>query len=215
MYLRKLRTLALAGITTWLVAGCGGGYGREDLYVSVYFPSTAVSLFNPSHLVGQQSGFDGHEAHCGLTSGQMAPGMRLDWDCTINGTPTAPGTYSFNFVISAEDTEGEVHSSDSVTVIAPGVTYTRPTRRVGVASSDAPIVTGSWTAPPASLQPAWSYAVASGSLAPGLTLDPTSGVIAGAPTAGGSYVAEIKATLTTTAGSYSPPNVSYTTSVSL
>jgi len=214
MFPKKLLALSMAGSAVLLVAGCGGGYDKETLYVSVYFPTASISLYNTSTIVGQQSGFDGHDAHCGMTSGQMAPGMHLNWDCTITGTPTAAGSYYFNYVISAEDTEGEVSSSGSVNVIAPGVSYSRPAMKVGTAASDAPTITGGWKTPAASAVPTWSYALAGGTLASGLALNPTTGVVSGTPTIAGNYSAQIKATLTTTFGSYSPANVNYVTTVS-
>ncbi|MEP6874983.1 MAG: putative Ig domain-containing protein [Burkholderiales bacterium] len=209
---RSSRTLALACVAT-LVAGCGG-VGQDTLEISVRYPSTPLNLFSPTTVQPILDGFDDHDAHCGLTSGQMAPGMRLTDDCTITGTPTTAGFYSFSFVITAEQAEGSVGSSSSITVRGPTVAYavhTSPALALGQAVSDAPQVTG-WTPPPSGAT--WSYQLASGALPPGITLNATTGVVSGNPTAAGSHVAQIQSTVTTAAGSYSPSVSAYVANVS-
>src|SRR5690349_18062927 len=128
--MRHHQTLALA-CALMLVGGCGGG--QEKLYVSVRWSNTSVNLYTPTTLQPTLSGFDGHEARCGLTSDTLPPGMGLNRDCTISGTPSKTGGYSFNFDVSAEDAEGTVSSSGYISVQGPTAFYLTQSARVGVA----------------------------------------------------------------------------------
>ena len=209
--MRLHHALAMACAVT-VASGCGGG--QDKLYVSVTWSDTTVDLYTPTTLQPTLSGFDGHDARCGLTSDTLPPGMGLNRDCTISGTPSKTGGYSFTYDVSAEDAEGTVSGTGYITVQGPTAFYSAQSAKVGVAASRAPQFNAGWTAPPASLNPVWTWSVASGTLPPGLTLNTSTGVIAGTPTTAGTYSASIHSVLQVGLSSYTLPNTSYTQTVS-
>ncbi len=77
-----------------------------------------------------------------------------------------------------------------VAVFAPPPTFTADTPP-GYAPQGQPY-TYTYTAQTPAGQPAATFAVASGSLPPGLTLDPTTGVLSGTPTAGGAWTFQVQ-----------------------
>lgn len=131
-----------------------------------------------------------------VQSGALPGGITLDGTTgTLSGTPAAIGT--FNFTIRANypgpqfaDKAFSITISLGPPVITSGATAAASA--VGVVFPGYSIVA---TNPPIS-----SYALQSGSLPPGLTLNTTSGVVSGTPTsaAGSPYVANFTATNSTT-----------------
>jgi hypothetical protein len=111
----------------------------------------------------------------------------------ITGTPTTPGSYPFRlFAVGGDESVSYFGFRDYVIVIESGVTVvtaTLPAATVGVAYS-------------AQLQtnrneplevPVWQ--VVSGSLPPGLTLTPSTGLISGTPTQGGTFNFSVQVTI--------------------
>jgi hypothetical protein len=110
--------------------------------------------------------------------------------CTVSGTPTTAGSYSF--ILLYQDTSGAngISSSYTVTVAAGSAlsiaTATLPTPVITKAYSQT-VQTSGGTAPV-------TFAVSAGSLPAGLSLSPSTGVISGTPTTAGAYSFTIKAT---------------------
>jgi len=208
--MRHHHALAVASVAcaSLLASGCGGA-GEDTLYVSVSWNDTTVDLYTPTTLQPTLNGFDGHEARCGLTSDTLPPGMGLNRDCTISGTPSKTGGYSFTFDVSAEDTRGTVSSSGYINVQGPSAFYAAQSAKVGIALNQAPQFNGGWTAPPASLNPVWTWSVVNGTLPPGLALNASTGAIAGTPTSAGTYSASIRGVLQVGVTSYTMPNTTY------
>ncbi len=124
-------------------------------------------------------------------TGTLPAGLTLSNAGVLAGTPTAGGT--FNFTVSATDSStgsGPYTSSQaySMTIAASTIAVapsTLPTAAIGEAFSET--ITASGGIAP------YSYSVTSGTLPAGLTLS-TAGVIAGTPTAGGTFNFTVSAT---------------------
>lgn len=127
-----------------------------------------------------------------LSAGALPPGLALDSATgVISGTPTLAGT--FNFVITATDANTCTGSKGFSIAVAdigcPVIDLTPATLPDGVVNSpyNQTVVATGGTAP-------YTYAVSSGALPDGLSLDSATGVISGTPTTGGSFDFTIMAT---------------------
>ncbi len=118
-----------------------------------------------------------------IISGSLPPGINLDTDGVVSGTPTATGT--FNFVAQVVDSQVPVKAQNTYTgiiIVNPVLTLapaTLPNGLVGVAYSA--MITASNGLPP------YSYAIAFGQLPDGLSIDPGTGAITGTPTNAGVF----------------------------
>ncbi|MBK5570336.1 putative Ig domain-containing protein [Ensifer sp. SSB1] len=137
-----------------------------------------------------------------VTSGALPAGLNLDPSTgAVSGTPTVAALGTANFTLTATAAiNGTVSVNYSITIAAPAVVLAPAggalvTGTVGASYSDTSIsATGGVGA--------ISFAVTSGSLPAGLTLDPSTGAISGTPTAAGFGTATFTVTATAaTAGS--------------
>ncbi len=129
-----------------------------------------------------------------VTAGALPPGLTLGGGpataagVPLSGTPTAAGTY--NFTITATSGTNATGSTAYTLVISPPPLTISPSSlppaTQNVAYSQTISASGG-TGP-------YSYIVLSGSLPPGLSLNSSSGVLSGTPTAGGSYNFTVQAT---------------------
>ena len=120
-----------------------------------------------------------------LESGSLPDGLILSPAGVISGTPTASGT--FNFTVKATNVAGDNTKTMSIYIepISPLITNdSLSDGTVGSTYSQTLTATGGATV---------TWALDSGSLPDGLTLSPT-GIIAGIPTAQGTFVFTVKAT---------------------
>lgn len=120
-----------------------------------------------------------------VLNGSLPPGLALDKDGLLYGTPATAGTWSFWVEVSDED--------------PPSATWCRPVkseREFIVTVAAQPATVGSAYAVQVSADGvgtlAWS--VASGTLPPGLVLSPTNGLIAGTPAVTGTFAFKLSAT---------------------
>jgi len=119
-----------------------------------------------------------------VASGSLPGGLALSSAGVLSGTPTATGT--FNFTIRATDSTTPTHNTTTkafaLTLLAPVITITTasplPAGTVGTAYSQTFAGTGG-TLP-------YSWTVSAGTLPGGLTLT-TAGLLAGTPTAAGTF----------------------------
>jgi hypothetical protein len=111
-----------------------------------------------------------------ITGGLLPPGLILNpASGTISGTPTTAGTYPF-FVVVTDTTGLSGPASFSITVSKPPMvinTYSLPQAKEGTSYTTSFSATGG-TYP-------YNWTITSGSLPPGLILDPSTGVISGIP----------------------------------
>jgi Putative Ig domain len=133
-----------------------------------------------------------------IASGSLPPGLSLDpatcmnssAPCVISGTPTTVGPFNFTVQVTDSGTPPQPASTPlSILILGSPVTITTtslPTGLVNVPYSATLMATGG-------LKP-YTWGIASGSLPPGLSLDPTTCtkssvpcMIVGTPITGGSY----------------------------
>jgi outer membrane autotransporter protein len=123
-----------------------------------------------------------------ISAGALPTGLSLSPAGTLTGTPTATGT--FNFTVTVTDGLGFTGSQAyTVMVNAPNVVVnpaTLPAASAETAYSQSIIASGG-TAP-------YTYAISSGALPPGLSLNTTTGSLSGTPTAAGSFSFSVRAT---------------------
>lgn len=131
-----------------------------------------------------------------LASGTLPVGVTLNATSgTIAGTPTATGTSTFTVRVT-DDIGGQATQALTLTIAAAPVTLTittleLPKASVGLAYSQSLNATGG-AAP-------LTWSLVAGSLPAGLSLNATTGVIAGTPTAAGMAVFAVKVTDTASA----------------
>ena len=115
------------------------------------------------------------------------PGIGLSSSGTLSGTPTTTGT--FNFTINVSDKNGGTASQNYSSTIGAALgitTQSLPNGTVGTAYSQQLTAQGG--------QPPLGWAVAAGSLPPGITLASDSGLLSGAPSAAGTFPITIRVT---------------------
>src|SRR5690606_36380346 len=125
-----------------------------------------------------------------VTSGALPTGVSLDAAGNTSGTATAAGT--FNFTVTATDSDGfsgsQAYSVDVQAAPPPTIVLAPATLPDGVVGSayDQTLTASGGTAP-------YTFAVTAGTLPPGLSLD-SAGGMTGIPTTAGSYDFTITAT---------------------
>ncbi|HXJ40188.1 MAG TPA: putative Ig domain-containing protein, partial [Bryobacteraceae bacterium] len=122
--------------------------------------------------------------------GQVAPGLQLDSATgLVTGTPTQAGTSSFTITLT-DSASGSVSVPFTLTVSVGGplgiTTTSLPNGTVGAKYSQTLSASGG--------VPPYQWAVATGALPGGMSLDATTGVISGAPTTAASTQFTVTAT---------------------
>ena len=134
------------------------------------------------------SGSGGVPPYKCAAAGTLPPGTTFA-NCTLTGTPTTPGTYTFTVTVT--DSTGVIaNKSVTITVAPPGLSLTGTVGngQVGVAYGGQ--LTGIGGVPP--------YSYGASGLPDGLSLSSTSGAITGTPTTAGQF--SISATVSDSTG---------------
>ena len=145
-----------------------------------------------------------------VTAGALPAGLSLSSAGLLSGTPTVSGT--FNFTVTVTDSTGGTAATAtraySLVVAVPTLTLSPATLPIGQQQQAyaATFVAAGGIAP-------YQYALASGSLPPGLALNAT-GTLGGIPTANGTYTFSITAT-DSTGGTPATVTRSFTVIISL
>jgi len=125
-----------------------------------------------------------------VATGSLPDGLSLNPNSgMVSGTPTSSGTTSFTVQLTDSSAPARTASLAYAITINGILTFSSPVLpngTTGVAYSATPSITGG--APP------YTWSVASGSLPPGLSLNASTGAIAGTPTATGSFSVGIQVT---------------------
>ena len=135
-----------------------------------------------------------------VTAGALPAGLVLASDGALSGTPTAGG--AFNFTVTATDSAtGAGPSTARPTPSPPARGATTPAPPTALVAGVRGVVYSQSVSATGGVAP-YTYAIASGALPTGLTLSPQ-GVIAGTPTATGTFTFDVRATDSATgAGPY-------------
>lgn len=127
-----------------------------------------------------------------VVSGSLPPGLSLTWNdtgFTISGTPTAAGSYTFT--IRVEDANGNFMEKNYAICV---LDITWDSQPYGTPLEDATQdedYSITFTAPSCATAPL-SFQVSSGALPDGMSLDESTGVLSGTPTAAGNYYFTIR-----------------------
>ncbi len=122
-----------------------------------------------------------------ISSGAQPAGMTLNASTgLLSGAPTASGT--FNFTVQVVDGSGQTATKAVILSIAPAeaLSFSPLNGEVGVAYSQQPTLTGG-TGP-------FTWAISAGSVPTGLTLNTSTGLLSGTPTAAGTFSMTVSAT---------------------
>lgn len=176
------------------LAGVADDAGRTKSKFLVLTVGTALAFVTTSPLTGGAVGIAYQEQlqatggipsySWGVTSGTLPDGLSLSAiNGAISGTPANAGT--FNFQLSVSDQSGTKVSGTFVIVVTTPLTIltAAPLPGGAIGTPYATTLTATGGSPPYT----WSLTAQSGALQPGLTLDPSTGVLAGTPTAVGVY----------------------------
>jgi hypothetical protein len=130
------------------------------------------------------------QATWSLLSGSLPPGLTLSAQGLLTGTPTSEGSYGF--AVKAQNGNAVDTKDYTLTVRQPLIVKSPfgparpPSSEVGVRLAKTFTATGG--------SGTYTWAVASGSLPPGLVLNATQGTIAGVPQAAGAFAFGVTAT---------------------
>ncbi len=122
-----------------------------------------------------------------VNAGTLPPGITLSSAGVLSGTPTTTGSYPFS--VNVIDKNNGIATASITLVVGAGLSLTfgtPPGGQVGVAYTDTLTATGGTTP--------YTWSVSGGTLPAGITLNASTGVLAGTPTAGGTSNFTIKVT---------------------
>jgi len=187
-----------AGSGTFTVTATGtGGSASVTLSAAVNgkltynLPGTLSTLQSYASAVPTSGGNMSAITSWTIYSGALPPGLTLNSNGSISGTPTAPGQYSFAVMASnaAQAAYSQTYSMTVESIPAETLSYAYTTITVNTGSGAQPLATG--------MTGSQTYALTSGALPSTLTFSTGNGDITGTPTVAATYPLTVTATDTT------------------
>jgi hypothetical protein len=123
-----------------------------------------------------------------VSGGSLPAGISLNSSTgVLSGTPSAVGTSSFTVKVTDANSQSATKATSLTIVAGPALSFPAPpSGQIGSAYSDTLTVSGG-------LSP-YTWSVSAGSLPAGITLNSSTGVLSGTPTAAGSFSFTVKVT---------------------
>jgi hypothetical protein len=180
---------------TVTVKDSAGNTGTVNCSVTVAAPvsatcATVTAVKGTSITPATMTGSGGMGAPYTFTATGLPSGLTMSSGGTISGTPTVSGTFSYTVTVTDKSgNSGTVNCSVTVAAAPVPLALSCPSSATGTVGSaySASVAASGGTGP-------YSYSLASGALPPGLTLNTSTGAIAGSPTTGGNFAFSIRVT---------------------
>jgi hypothetical protein len=151
-------------------------------------------------LLPREEGTRGEDYGCATfrANGSFPPGLSVSDEGYITGTPTEAGNFAFFLEVHYNKNPGcfKPASDDTFIIkINPGVPP-KPKLTIGPETTTAGTVgTGYSLQMTANLPDAKTWSISGGQLPPGLSINPSTGLVAGTPTAAGTYTFTVQAVI--------------------
>ncbi|MEU8083038.1 putative Ig domain-containing protein [Micromonospora sp. NPDC049101] len=176
--------------TFTVTARNAGGAGPPSAQSAPVIPNQSPSLTNPAPPAGEvsvpysnQLTVNGGTAPFAwsISAGSLPPGVTINASTgLLSGAPTTAGTFSFTVRVVDASSQAATQALSIVIAPLPTLTFPPPPQgQVGIAYSTQLTVNGG-TGP-------FVWSVSAGSLPPGVTLNPSTGLLSGTPTLGGNF----------------------------
>ncbi|MBI3349366.1 MAG: putative Ig domain-containing protein [Burkholderiales bacterium] len=184
-----------------LLSACGGGGSggspaNQPALSGTYDLSAAAEVLVPASLTAVAPTLPGG-LKCSYSNGNLPPGMALAGDCSLTGTPTQPGRFDAQVLVTASGYSGSATVRLSVDIGGPVLAVSEPAeaRMLSAVDTNARAyfqAAGMFSTRPSDVS---NFSVTAGKLPAGLTLDPKTGAFTGTPLETGDFEITVSATL--------------------
>jgi hypothetical protein len=198
--MRRIRVITVAAIACMAALAITGGAAAGD-FADEPCAGSGDNYVCPTATAGEAYALDIKLkepwpgcTNMGVSSGVFPPGLSIDGDGQVRGTPTAPGSYTFYLTVSWSSTPPCVGQSSSDRQFTINVNPGKPRMVVSTTGLPDANINQAYTAPALTASGATvsSWSLANGTLPAGLTMN-ANGVISGTPTQSGNFVFTVQA----------------------